>query len=152
MPDEAMGATDFTSDEIAKSWEYAQEYYRDPKAQEVLGLLAKYRPEVFHGYMTLRRGVFNTGPDAALSPKMKELIILAIEIATRKTSPPPLGHTRRAIAAGATVSEIAEVVSLCLMIAGMLTYHESGYPVLKAAEEYAASGADLTDPSKSAYQ
>jgi hypothetical protein len=56
---------------------------------------------------------------------------------TRKTNPPPVGHTRRAMAAGATVPEIAEVVSLCLMIGGMLTYHEAGWPVLKLAQEIA---------------
>ena len=42
------------------------------------------------------------------------------------------------MAAGATVQEIAEVVSLCLMIGGMLTYHEAGWPVLKLAQEIAA--------------
>lgn len=128
-----------SADDLERSWAYAQDYYRDAQAEEAFGLLARYRPEVFHGYITLRRGAFNTGPDAALSPKMKELIILAIEIASRKTNPPPTGHTRRAIQAGATVAEIAEVVSLCLMICGMLTYHESGLPVLAMAEELAAA-------------
>ncbi len=120
--------------EVQAAWDYADAYY-GPGVREVLGVLAKHRPEVFHGYIALRRGVFNTGPDAALDPKTKELVILAIEIACRKTSPPPTGHTRRAMAAGATVAEIAEVVSLCLMIGGMLTYHESGWPVLQLAEE-----------------
>ena len=129
-----------SAEDVQKAWEYADTYYGD-HVREVLGPLAKYRPEVFTGYITLRQGVFNTGPDAALSPKMKELIILAIEVATRKTNPPPTGHTRRAMAAGATVAEIAEVVSLCLMIGGMLTYHESGWPVLQLAEEIAATQA-----------
>ena len=121
-------------EDIAAAWDYALKYYGDG-VTEVLGPLADYRPEVFHGYITLRQAAFNTGPDAALPAKTKELIILAIEIATRKTSPPPVGHTRRAMAAGATVQEIAEVVSLCLMIGGMLTYHEAGWPVLQLARE-----------------
>jgi alkylhydroperoxidase/carboxymuconolactone decarboxylase family protein YurZ len=129
-----------SDEDLERSWAYARKYYGEGVA-EVLGPLAKYRPEVFHGYITLRQGVFNTGSDAALSPKVKELMILAIEIASRKTSPPPTGHTRRAMAAGATVEEIAEVVSLCLMIGGMLTYHESGWPVLQLAEELAAEAA-----------
>jgi alkylhydroperoxidase/carboxymuconolactone decarboxylase family protein YurZ len=126
-----------SAEDVQAAWDYALEYY-GAGVTDVLGPLAEYRPEVFHGYITLRRAAFNTGPDAALSPKMKELIILAIEIATRKTNPPPVGHTRRAMAAGATVQEIAEVASLCLMIGGMLTYHEAGWPVLKLAQEIAA--------------
>ena len=124
-------------EDVERSWDYARKYYGEG-VTEVLGPLARHRPEVFHGYITLRQGVFNTGPEAALSPKVKELMILAIEIATRKTNPPPTGHTRRAIAAGATIEEIAEVVSLCLMIGGMLTYHEAGWPVLQLAEELLA--------------
>lgn len=134
-----------SEEELEETWRYVRKYYNDTKLDEVIGMLAKYRPEVFHGYITLRRGAYNVGPNAALSPKMKELIILAIEIATRKSSPPPLGHTRRAIANGATVEEIAEVVSLCILICGMITYHESGFPVLKAAEEYTAMEGDGPD-------
>ena len=130
-----------TQEELDEAWRYATEYYKDPKLRDTLGVLAKYRPEVFYGYMKLRQGAFNMGPDAALSTKIKELVIIAIEVATRKTNPPPIGHTRRAIEAGATVEEIAEVVSLCLLISGMLTYHESGMHVLKAAEEFAAAKA-----------
>jgi alkylhydroperoxidase/carboxymuconolactone decarboxylase family protein YurZ len=133
------GATPRVSKEqLDAAWAYAREYYKDPKLDDVLGILARYRPEVFHGYITLRQAAFNTGPDAALSVKVKELIIIAIEVAMRKTNPPPVGHTRRAIEAGATVTEIAEVVGLCLMITGMLTYHEAGLHVLRAAEEFAA--------------
>jgi alkylhydroperoxidase/carboxymuconolactone decarboxylase family protein YurZ len=126
-----------SDEDLEASWSYARRYYGEG-VTEVLGPLARHRPEVFHGYITLRQGVFNTGEGAALSPKVKELMILAIEIATRKTNPPPTGHTRRAVAAGATVQEIAEVVSLCLMIGGMLTYHEAGWPVLQLAEELVA--------------
>jgi hypothetical protein len=44
----------------------------------------------------------------------------------------------RAIKAGATVEQVAEVVSLCIMIGGMLTFQESGKFALKAAEDAAA--------------
>jgi alkylhydroperoxidase/carboxymuconolactone decarboxylase family protein YurZ len=146
MADEATPKV--TPEQIERDWEYARKYYGDvgrlygeKAGSGALEMLAKYRPEVFHGYMTLRQGAFNLGPDAALSRKMKELIIVAIEVATRKTNPVPLGHTRRAIDAGATVEEIAEVVSLCLLIAGMLSYHEAGWPVLQEAVNYAETKA-----------
>ena len=98
-------------------------------------LLARYRPEVFQGYINLRQAAFNTGPGAALTPREKELIILAIEIGRTKTNPPPVGHAKRAIESGATPAEIAEVASLCILIGGMLTYQESGRQALRAAEE-----------------
>ena len=52
--------------------------------------------------MTLRQAAFNIGEDAALSPKVKELIILAIEMARTKTNPPPVGHAIKAVDSGAT--------------------------------------------------
>lgn len=120
---------------LQEAWEYAEGYYKNPEVMENFKLLAKYRPEVFQGYMALRQGAFNTGEDAALPRKMKELIILAIEVATRKVNPPPVGHAKLALEAGATVEEIAEVLSLCIMITGMISFQEAGRYVLRFAEE-----------------
>jgi alkylhydroperoxidase/carboxymuconolactone decarboxylase family protein YurZ len=117
------------------AWAYARDYYQNPTVIADFELLARYRPEVFAGYITLRQAAFNRGDDAALSPKMKELIILGIEIARTKTNPPPVGHAKRAIESGATPAEVAEVASLCILIGGMLTYQESGRHALRAAEE-----------------
>ena len=125
-----------TEEQMDQAWAYANRYY-DGRI-EAYELMARYRPEVVHGYMTLRQAAFNTGPDAALSPKFKELIILAIEIAREKSNPPPIGHAIKAVNAGATPAEIAEVASLCILIGGMLTYHEAGKHALQAAEEHYA--------------
>jgi len=118
-----------------EAWSYARGYYENVDHYE---LLARYRPEVVHGYMTLRQAAFNTGEGAALSERYKELAILAIEIGRCKTNPPPVGHARKAIDAGATPSEVAEIVSLCIMIGGMLTYREAGRFALQEAEEHYA--------------
>lgn len=117
------------------AWDYARNYYKSPEVLKDFELLSRYRPEVFDGYMNLRQAAFNTGENAALPAKVKELIILAIEIARTKTNPPPVGHTIKAVDAGATPAEIAEVAGLCIMIGGMLTYQEAGRFVLRAAEE-----------------
>jgi alkylhydroperoxidase/carboxymuconolactone decarboxylase family protein YurZ len=117
------------------TWDYARGYYKNPEVLKDFELLARYRPEVVEGYMTLRQAAFNVGDEAALSPKVKELIILAIEMARTKTNPPPVGHAVKAVDSGATPMEIAEVASLCILIGGMLTYQESGRYVLRAAEE-----------------
>jgi alkylhydroperoxidase/carboxymuconolactone decarboxylase family protein YurZ len=139
-----------TSREIEQDWEYIREAYRltadagrnvedrgrpDPLGYEIL---SRYRPEVLHGYITLRKAAKNN-PRAVLSDAMRELIIVAIECARTKVNGPPTGHAIRAIHAGATVEQVAEVVSLCILIGGMLTYQESGKHALRAAEETAAS-------------
>ena len=120
---------------MADAWAYAADYYKNQQVIDDFKMLARYRPEVFHGYMTLRRAAFNEEPTAALDPKTKELIILAIELARTKVNPPPVGHAKRAIDSGATPAEVAEVASLSILIAGMLTYQESGRFALRAAEE-----------------
>jgi alkylhydroperoxidase/carboxymuconolactone decarboxylase family protein YurZ len=123
------------SPDLEAAWEYARGYYRNPEVIADFELLARYRPDVFGGYIALRQAAFNTGPEASLTRREKELIILAIEIARTKVNPPPVGHARRAIEGGATPADVAEVASLCILIGGMLTYQESGRHALRAAEE-----------------
>lgn len=134
MADEQQQQPELSIDkaELDKAWEYARSYFPDVSHYE---LLARYRPEMVHGYMTLRQAAYNTGPNAAIPPHMKELVILAIEVASKKTNPPPIQHAKRAIERGATPQEVAEIISLCIMIGGMLTYREAGRFALQAAEE-----------------
>lgn len=120
---------------LEAAWAYAKDYYKNPEVIRDFELLARYRPDVFEGYIHLRKAAYNRDAGAALEPKIKELIILAIEIARTKTNPAPVGHAKRAIEAGATPAEVAEVASLCILIGGMLTYQESGRHALRAAEE-----------------
>jgi alkylhydroperoxidase/carboxymuconolactone decarboxylase family protein YurZ len=134
-------STDPLDPELQAAWDYARDYYQDERVLATFEPLARHNPGAFIGYMRLRRGIFTAPPEGALSIKTKELVILAIECALKKTNPPPLGHTRRAMAAGATVAEIAEVVSISIMIAGMLTYQESGRFVLDEAERLTQTGA-----------
>jgi len=98
--------------------------------------LIKYAPNVLDGYLTFRQAAFESGPESALPLKVKELIVIAVQCALRKTNPPPVGHARRAIDAGATLQEIAEAVALIIPITGMMTYQESGQHVIEAAEKY----------------
>jgi len=152
VPARARGATrrptTAASRELAAAYRYSRSYYklrhqeprREPRQKDGLGweMLARYRPEVVTGYLGLRQAAFNTGRGAALTPREKELVITAIEIARTKVNQPPTFHAKKAIDAGATVAEIAEVAALCILIGGMLTYQEAGKHALRAAEEYAA--------------
>jgi alkylhydroperoxidase/carboxymuconolactone decarboxylase family protein YurZ len=121
-------------DNMANAWKYAREFM-SPESVANFELLAKYRPEVFESYIALRQAAYNEGARGALPLKVKELIVLAIEITRLKTSPPPVNHAKQAVDAGATPAEIAEVISLCVLLGGMVTWAESGRHVLQAAEE-----------------
>jgi alkylhydroperoxidase/carboxymuconolactone decarboxylase family protein YurZ len=127
--------------DVSAAFAYARDYYTgDEEVIKDYELLARYRPQVFAGYIQLRQAAFNTGAHAALSPKIKELVILAIELACTKVNEPPVGHAKWAIEAGATPAEVAEVAGLCTIIGGMLTYQESGrYALREAEDQYAIS-------------
>ncbi len=150
MSSNTNGNEVITPAEIEEDWAYIREAYHleadagtdvhDTSRPDPLGyeILSRYYPEVLHGYVTLRKAAKNN-PRSVLPDAMRELIIVAIECARTKTNGPPTGHAIRAIKAGATVEQVAEVVSLCILIGGMLTYQESGKFALKAAEETAAA-------------
>jgi alkylhydroperoxidase/carboxymuconolactone decarboxylase family protein YurZ len=146
---ESIGNEVVTAAEIADDWEYIRKAYvqpddagtnvQDRTRPDPLGyeILSRYYPEVLHGYITLRKAAKNN-PRSVLPDHIRELIIVAIECARTKVNGPPTGHAVRAIKAGATVEQVAEVVSLCILIGGMLTFQESGKFALKAAEDAAA--------------
>jgi alkylhydroperoxidase/carboxymuconolactone decarboxylase family protein YurZ len=112
--------------------EIAAYYGESAPAREEYELLASYCPGVVDGYLKTRRALFRD-EGTALTPKVRELVILGILIAMKKTNPPPVSHTLKAVEYGANAAEIAEVVSLCIMLGGMVTYRESGRFVLRAA-------------------
>lgn len=122
---------------LDKAMEYTRQYYKNPELTAENERLARYVPEVVVGYITMRQGIFREPPEGALSLKDKELLCIAAELVARKTNPTPIGHTIKAIEAGATVQEVAEVVGIAIQLGGMITYRESGRFVLKAAEERA---------------
>jgi alkylhydroperoxidase/carboxymuconolactone decarboxylase family protein YurZ len=137
-------------DQLTDAWEYARSYYKDPEVEREFELLSQFQPEVFASYMAMRRGLFKIPPDGALDRKTKELVILGIELMARKTNPPPVGHTRKAIESGATPREVSEVVGLAIMLGGMVTFRESGRFVLREAVDHAkrledGAGTSATD-------
>lgn len=138
-----------SQEEHDKAWAYALSYYPDaehsgrPGTRGILedfAMLKRYVPDALYGYMQLRQGAFDISPEAALPEKTKELLLVAMGLASRKTNPTPLGHTRKALLAGATVAEIAEVVALSIMYCGIISFDEGGRHILRAAEEWAAEG------------
>ncbi len=118
----------------ADVWAYAQGYY-DQAIADDLKMLAERVPDVASRWLAFRRAVFPDHAPTALSPRLKELIVTAVEVALCKTNPPPTFHARKAVDAGATVEEVAQALSVAVLLAGMMTYRESGRFALKAALE-----------------
>ncbi len=117
---------------MERAREYCTEYFG--RVMDHHELLGRYYPDCLEKWMDARKSLFEDPPQGALTLREKELICIAIEITARK---PNLGfHTKKAIDAGATVKEIAEIAGICILLAGMITFVESGQNALKVAEEY----------------
>ena len=127
-----------TAEELERAWQYTRQYYRDEDVESSFRLLAEYAPDVFAGYMAMRRGTFPV-PDvegSGFTAKWRELLMVAIEVSALM-SPPPTYHAQRAIEAGATPDDVAEVISLCIILRGMISYQQSGRYALEAATQRA---------------
>jgi alkylhydroperoxidase/carboxymuconolactone decarboxylase family protein YurZ len=120
--------------------EIASYYGGGLAAAEEYRLLARHAPEFVDGYLRMRRALFGDGARTALDPKVRELVTIAILVALKKTNPPPISHTRKALEHGATPAEIAEVLALCILLGGMVTYRESGRFVMHEAADERADG------------
>ena len=93
----------------------------------------KTQPDGAAGFTTLHRATMRQG---ALSVKEKELMALAIGIAQQCID--CIGfHVRASIAAGATRDEVAETVSVCLMMGGGPAYMY-GVKALEAYDQFTA--------------
>ena len=118
------------ADDLEAVRKYSMEYYGE--VLESYERLARYRPEVLVDWIQLRRTIFESKDGNGLGLKELELISTAVEIIAHK--PNPDRHAKLAIEAGATVRQVADVVSLCILLGGMMTYIVSGQHALKAAE------------------
>ena len=93
------------SDEVKSFYEkYKKDY----------GKLRQSMPDMVKGFSALFDSVMKNG---ALSLKHKELIALAIGVAVR-CEPCISLHVKKCLAVGATVEEILDAVSVCVMMQG----------------------------------
>jgi AhpD family alkylhydroperoxidase len=76
--------------------------------------LRDLQPEVWHGFSSMQGAAMG---DGALPRKVKELIALAIAV-TRACDGCIASHARSAARYGATAEEVAEMVSVCMVMNG----------------------------------
>ena len=80
----------------------------------VWDLMCKWNPEFLEAYLQLRSVPFKGGP---LEPKVKELILIAINAATTHLYGAGVRrHIRNALAHGATAEEIVETIQLTTVL------------------------------------
>lgn len=125
-----------TADGVDEASAYLSSEFADDSVIESFGPLARQHPAVLEKYIEMRRAAVNDLRVGGLDLRAKELVILAVTCMGRKTNPPPVLHVAKAMEAGATVQEIADVVALCIVVGGMITYQSTGRFILEAAEEY----------------
>ena len=97
-------------------------------------LLGRYLTETIVDWTQMKKTLFQDPPAGALTLREKELITIGMQMATR--FPNMELHKKKAMEAGATVKEIAEVAALAIIFGGMMTYVVSGQKSLKIAEDY----------------
>lgn len=117
--------------------EYCKRYYgRSLDDYDAYARLHKYAPDIMTSWLKFRSTTWKSVEEGGVLPvKFKELLAVGIETATGKEH---VGHVERALDYGATVEEIAEVLGIAIMLAGMESYMIGGQHVLKRAEEHAA--------------
>ena len=118
--------------------DYVADYYKaDDEVVDSFELLNEHAPHLVEAYINTRKAAFEqfAETDGRLSRKDRELVILGMEIMIRK-NPPPTFHARKAVEAGATIPEIVDVIGLCIMIGGMITYQDAGQFVLQEAVDH----------------
>jgi alkylhydroperoxidase/carboxymuconolactone decarboxylase family protein YurZ len=118
---------------------YVSEYYTDAPTADSFTLLKEHGEHLLDAYVATRQVAFEGTVDQPghLSRKDRELVILGMEIMARK-NPPPVFHAQKAVESGATIEEIVDVIGLCIIIGGMITYQDAGQFVLREAVEHLA--------------
>ncbi|MEK5520407.1 carboxymuconolactone decarboxylase family protein [Heyndrickxia sporothermodurans] len=101
------------------------------KAPDWVVKMNTYNPEALEAYTELRHGILK---DGALSRKEKECILVGIN-AARRYERSMIYHTQGAVDAGATLEELAEILSVCILSRGLPAWLE-GIKSLAFAANY----------------
>jgi alkylhydroperoxidase/carboxymuconolactone decarboxylase family protein YurZ len=102
-------------------------------------LLARHAPETFAGYGMMRAALMrDVDQGGALPLATKELIFAALDAVVGQ----PVGcrvHACNAIRAGASLAQLAEVMTQAIMVGGITAWNLAGAQAMQAAEELAAT-------------
>ena len=100
-------------------------------------VLDKYNPMLADTLASLRKlTVSEIESSSAISKKYRELIMIAVEVATGRGEK-GRSHARKAVRVGATPNEVLEVLALCIYLVGMSSWVDGGRDCLLSAEDEA---------------
>jgi alkylhydroperoxidase/carboxymuconolactone decarboxylase family protein YurZ len=110
------------------------EYYKKQLGlvPEWVDVLSNYTPEALEGLIQFREGFMNA-PQPALQGKVRHLLFMVLDAAIGNATGGSV-HARLAIDQGASVKEVAEALTLTMMVCGVPTFEMAGKEILKAAE------------------
>jgi alkylhydroperoxidase/carboxymuconolactone decarboxylase family protein YurZ len=106
------------------------------RVHEVFQTLDRYDPKLTDALASLRRSAIPGKKDtgSSLEAKYKELIMIAVEVATGRGEKGK-SHARKAIRAGATPKQVQEALALCIYLVGMSSWVDGGMECVLAAED-----------------
>lgn len=120
-------------EKLKKFREYCIKYYG--RVSDYYDRMARFAPDIMTSWVEFRSTTWKSQEQGGQLPlKFKELLAIGIETATMKAD---VGHVEKAIEEGATVEEVAEVLGICIMLAGMESYMIGGKGALERAEKRA---------------
>jgi alkylhydroperoxidase/carboxymuconolactone decarboxylase family protein YurZ len=99
---------------------------------EWIELLSNYSPETLLGLIQFREGFMNP-PTPALPTKVKHLLIMVLDAAIGNAAGGSV-HARQVVEQGGSAKEVAEALTLTMMVCGVPTFELAGKEILKAAE------------------
>ncbi len=95
-------------------------------------LLIEHHPEVLTTYLEWAKAA---SVRTEISPKLRELIIIAVDCAVRYPSPFIDNHIRKAMDAGATLREVIEVIEVTSQLLGPQMLNHGLTAVAKVIDE-----------------
>jgi alkylhydroperoxidase/carboxymuconolactone decarboxylase family protein YurZ len=102
-------------------------------------LLQKHAPDTFAGYGMMRAALMrDVDQGGALPLAIKELIFAAMDAVVAQPEGAKV-HACNAIRAGATLPQLAEVMTQAIMVGGITAWNLAGAQAMQAAEELAAT-------------
>lgn len=117
-------------------------YYQEPHGElpNWVTQMEQYAPHALEAYTQLEQVILN---DGALSKKEKECILVGVNAARRYESG-MIHHTKAALEAGATLEELAEILSVCILSRGLPAWLE-GIKALSYAVQFQKDTQGETD-------
>ena len=109
-------------------------------------ILARHAPATFAGYGLMRAALMR-GPEdgGALPMATKELVFAALDVVVGQAEGAKV-HACNAIRAGASLAELAEVMTQAIMVGGITAWNLAGAAAMEAAEALASAPAAGAEP------